>query len=120
MLRDAGATIMDALSEADATMVDCSQLSAGTIGQQTNAVREMTTRYKDEELMAYVDGEVDDESRRAIRAAADFDPEVVRTMNMFAQTRAMARAAFSCVLPKRRCGTEPCSACNCISLRFLT
>jgi hypothetical protein len=58
----------------------------------------MMTKFTDEELMAYVDGEVDDEEARAIEAAAAADPEIAGTIDMFARTRMMARDAFSSVL----------------------
>lgn len=45
----------------------------------------MTTKFSDEELMAYVDGEVDDEKAQAIEAAAAADPGIARTIDMFAR-----------------------------------
>jgi anti-sigma factor RsiW len=58
----------------------------------------MTTKFTDEELMAYVDGEVDDEKAHAIEVAAAADPDIAGTIDMFARTRMMARDAFSSVL----------------------
>lgn len=57
-----------------------------------------TTKFTDEELMAYVDGEIDDEKARAIEATAAADPDIASTIDMFARTRMMARDAFSSVL----------------------
>lgn len=65
-------------------------------------MQKMTAKFTDEELMAYVDGEVGEEHRRAIKAAAAADPKIARTIAMFAQTRVMARAAFSSMLQETR------------------
>jgi len=69
-------------------------------------MRGMTARFTDEQLMAYVDGEVDDENRRAIKAVAAADPKVARTISMFARTRVMARATFSSVVQETRRGWQ--------------
>jgi anti-sigma factor RsiW len=61
-------------------------------------MQKTTARFSDEELMAYVDGEVGEENRRAIKAAAAANPEIAKTIGIFAQTRAMARAAFASFL----------------------
>ncbi len=55
----------------------------------------MTTKFTDEELMAYVDGEVDDDKAQAIEATAAADLEIASTIDMFARTRMMVRDAFS-------------------------
>jgi hypothetical protein len=64
-------------------------------GERARGSKMMTTKFTDAELMAYVDGEVDDEKALAIEAAATADPDVARTIDMFARTRMMARDAFS-------------------------
>jgi hypothetical protein len=58
----------------------------------------MTSKFTDEELMAYVDGEVDDAKAAAIEAAAAANPGIARTIDLFARSRLTVQEAYASVL----------------------
>lgn len=56
------------------------------------------TQFDDETLMAYADGELDDDTSDAIEKAIQSDPQLAQRLDAFAQTRLLAREAFQPVL----------------------
>jgi hypothetical protein len=55
-------------------------------------------RFSDEILMAYADGELDEETRRAIEAAMESDPEIARQIERHRNVRRQLSDAFGGVL----------------------
>lgn len=61
----------------------------------------MTTRdYDDETLMAFADGELDPATAEAVAAAIDADPALAVRVEMFMETRNLARSAFAPMLER--------------------
>jgi negative regulator of sigma E activity len=58
-------------------------------------------KFPDEMLMAYADGELDAETRRAIEAAMENDPEIARQVERHRSMRKELGAAFGGVLDER-------------------
>jgi anti-sigma factor RsiW len=57
-----------------------------------------TTNLDDETLMAFADGELDEVAAAEVAAAIDADPALAARVEMFMETRALARSAFAPML----------------------
>ena len=55
-------------------------------------------RYDDETLVAFVDGELDDETTAAVASAIESDPEMAARVRMFGDSAVIVRAAFTGVV----------------------